>query len=543
MATPEEVSLLWPPGRLPGAVEPQPRLTAEQASDLELDILVNALSLGSAERGTVAGVLLNLCPDPAVVSYRQGVFETLLDAPKTAAGLEELLPRIDKLRQHHIPREKGELLHEVAWRLGELEVFLDCVKELERLLDTLPTENLPEGLRVAREAVESLIRSETVSRLLAELPGMLSEVRGTRSLTIGINVDQDLQPSSATLLSINSRSFDDRSATLLGRLFGAGQSAGAGIAPLHRVPREVANPMLHPLFRDLSDALSRSLRPVATALQRFTSVRTQFLDRWGRELAFYLGAARLTRRLGGAGLPFCRPALSGAGPDGCRARGCWNIVLALKLAAQGREADLSRAIVSNDLAFGTRDIAILTGPNQGGKTTFMRSVALAHLLCQAGLRVPGFSASMNAVDAIHTHFPKSEHGDLDSGRFAEEMRRLRDIFAQATPESLILLNESLTTTSARESLELAREVVAALQALGARAIYTTHLYELAADAEVFNRSPVGPGRVTSLVAHPGHSYRIEPGPPAGSSHAREVAARLGVGYSQLVDLLKSRGIV
>jgi len=543
MDSPEGVSLLWPPGRVPGAVELQPRVTAEQAADLELDTLVDAVCFDPSDRRWVSDILLNLCQDPAVIAYRQGVLDSIISAPGIAAGLETLLPKIGRLRQHHIPREKGELLHEVAWRLGELEIFLDCVQEMARVLDSAPGAGLSEGLRLARDFVASLLCSEPVQHLTEELPRLISEVRGTRSLTIGVNVDEDLQPSSATLLSINSQSFDEHSLSFLRRLFGAGKGPWNGIAPLHRVPSRAANPMLQPLFHDLSEALSRSLRPVATALERFVGVQTRFLDRWGQELAFYLGAARLTSRVRAAGLSLSWPQVAATGTQGCRVVGCYNIVLALKMAAQGHWSELSGLVVTNDLSFAPAEIAILTGPNQGGKTTYMRSVGLAHVMAQAGLPVPGTKASLPVVDAICTHFPRTERGDLDSGRFAEEMRRLRDIFAQATPRSLVLLNESLASTSPRESLELAREVVGALQVLGARAIYTTHLYELASEADAFNTGAAGPGRVSSLVARPDLSHRIERGPPAGSSHAREVAARLGVGYTQLVDLLRGRGIV
>ena len=543
MDGPEGVSLLWPPGLLPGAVDPQPRLTAEQAADLELETLVDALCLHASDHAWVSGLLGQLCSDPLVIGYRQGVLDSILDAPVIAARLESLLPRIDRLRQHHVPREKGELLHEVAWRLGELEIFLECVRELAAILDVVPRDRLPEGLERLRAFLERLRAGETIRHREEELPRLLKEVRGTRSLTLGVNVDKDLQPSSATLLSINAHSFDDRAPSFLDRLFGVGQGQWSGIAPLHRAPSEQANPMLLPLFRDLSEALTRTLRPVAAALQKFIGVHTRFLDEWGRELSFYLGAAKLATRLRAAGLPLCRPLVSEPGSAGCRVEGCYNIVLALKIAGQGREKEVRGLVVTNDLAFGPHEITILTGPNQGGKTTFMRSVGLAHVLAQAGLPVPGTAARLAAVDAIHTHFPRTERQDIDSGRFADEMRRLSDIFEQATPASLILLNESLTATSARESLELAREVVSALQVLGARAIYTTHLYELAAEAEVFNAGTAGPGRVASVVADPEHRFRIEPGPPAGSSRARDVAAHYGVGYESLVKVLRERGIV
>ncbi len=535
---PEGLSLLWPAGPSQGAAEPDPRLSSEQAADLELDYLVNALSLDVPGRPYARDVLLGLCTDPDVIAYRQGVLDSIVRSPNTAARLEALLPRIGRLQQHHVPREKGEMLYEVAWRLGELDIFLECIGELADILGELT--DPADGFRVVGAALRRLRDSELIRHLVAALPKLLKEVRGTRSITIGVNVDDDLQPSSVTLLSINAQTFGEHSPNFLRTLFGSPPAAN-GIAPLHRVPSQGPHAMLHPLFRDLSETLSRSLRPVASELQQFAGLHTSFLDRWGQELSFYLGAAKLVERLRRGGLPVCRPRVDVSG--GFEVAECYNVVLALKLAEQGHEADLGRQVVRNDVAFGPHEISILTGPNQGGKTTFLRAVGLVHVMGQAGLCVPGTRAAIGPVDAIHTHFPRSERGELDFGRFADEMRRLRDLFAHATPASLILLNESLAATSAQESLELAREVVAALQVLAARAIYTTHLYELAAEAGSFNARTTGEGRVTSLIAQTGRSFRIEPGPPAGSSQAREVARRHGISYAQLIDVLRDRGIV
>jgi len=88
-------------------------------------------------------------------------------------------------------------------------------------------------------------------------------------------------------------------------------------------------------------------------------------------------------------------------------------------------------------------IWILTGPNRGGKTTFTQSVGLIHILFQAGLYVPAAEARISPVDAIYTHFPVPETTQLGMGRLDEEAKRLAGIFAAATPQSLILLNEVL----------------------------------------------------------------------------------------------------
>mgnify|MGYP000919825659 FL=1 len=215
----------------------------------------------------------------------------------------------------------------------------------------------------------------------------------------------------------------------------------------------------------------------------------------------------------------------------------------------------------NDVHFGDEGrVFILTGPNRGGKTTFTQAVGLAHVLHQAGLLVPGTRARLSPVDAIYTHFPMAEEYSLEAGRLGEEARRLEAIFRRATPQSLILLNESLFSTSPGESLYLARDVVCALRYLGARAIYATHLHELAANVEEINRQTPGAGCVASLVATvdpavprdeesrppdgrcdvASPTFHIEPGPPMGLSYARQIAERYGISYRQLAAAIDKR---
>jgi DNA mismatch repair protein MutS len=210
------------------------------------------------------------------------------------------------------------------------------------------------------------------------------------------------------------------------------------------------------------------------------------------------------------------------------------------------------AMVLNDVWFGDAGrIFVLTGPNQGGKTTYTQAAGLLHVLAQAGLYVPGESARLSPVDNVYTHFPAEERPDTDAGRLGEEAKRLSEIFAKATRHSLVLLNESLASTSPGEGLYLARDIVRILRVLGARAIYATHLHELAVDCDELNAETPGDSTIISLVslAEPGgtngdiqQTYRILPGPPQGRSYAREIAARYGISYEQLEEMLRKRGM-
>jgi DNA mismatch repair ATPase MutS len=222
----------------------------------------------------------------------------------------------------------------------------------------------------------------------------------------------------------------------------------------------------------------------------------------------------------------------------------------LALATVNAGVDTASTVVTNPIAFDQARgrVWVLTGPNHGGKTTYTRAAGVAQTLCQAGLYVPASSARLSPVDAILTHFPAREDARLGQGRLDAEAERLAAIFRGASPHSLILLNEALAGTSALEALDLARGVVRALRLLGARAIYVTHLHELAVVVDDINATTPGDGTVASLVAEPGdpsgglrtRPYRIRPGPPQGISYAAEIAKRHGISYEQLSRLLQDR---
>jgi DNA mismatch repair protein MutS len=268
-----------------------------------------------------------------------------------------------------------------------------------------------------------------------------------------------------------------------------------------------------------------------------------------KEIAFYLGAARLVRRLRDGGLPMSRPEIAPLDERTCSIHTLYNVSLALQFSK--RVNDLREEIVCNDVEFGDEGrIFILTGPNRGGKTTYTQAVGLAHVFMQAGLFVPASSARISPVDGIFTHFATEERPDLEAGRLGEESRRLSAIFERATRHSLILLNESLSSTSAGESLYLARDIVRVMRLLGARAIFATHLHELAADAEAINSETAGDSRVVSMISlvhvdgeTARRTYKIVPGAPMGMSYAREIAARYGISFEQLTEALRARNVI
>ncbi len=548
--TPAALSLLWP-GGLPQR-PPAPRFDPD---DLDLDTLTQAISPDARYTRFVRGLLADLSDDPAVIRCRQETLEDLLRVPALADRLAEVLDLLTAMgRYMTTPQWQENPLRQVAWRLSELENYVDVVNRLNAMFDDAGDAVQSAALQRLRAFTRAAAADPAFAALSAELPDMLAQVRQVASVTIGVNLDDRLRPAEAVLLAFNTTRF--RSSTAFRRLFGRQPepAENEGLGQLHRalgasrLP-ESDNPLLNPLFKDLSDILEQTCRPVAQALRRYVGVSARALVLLENEIAFYLGAARLVQRVQAAGLPMCRPEIAPADERICALEDAYNIALALRFLAR-RGGDLSGEMVTNDVRFGPQGrIFILTGPNRGGKTTYTQAVGLAHVLFQAGLYVPAAAARISPVDGIYTHFAAAERPDLEAGRLGEESRRLGAIFARATRHSLILLNESLSSTSAGESLYLARDIVRAMRLLGARAVYATHLHELAADADAINAETPGDSLVISLVSvvtetnsgeEARRTYRIVPGPPMGRSYAREIAARYGISYEQLAEALRAR---
>ena len=558
MDTPQSFSLLWPAG----AARCHTELNDQCVRDLELDQTLLALTRSSIERSKVRETLTRICTDPTVIAYRQDVIEDLWRYPEFRNGLDALLPSVAALDSYRSSFDrKRSTFQDVTWRLGELDHFVSCVNGLNDLFDAVGDDLRAEGWRTLREFTAHTAKEPVYRNLAGELPDMLDTLRTKASVTIGVNLDSQLRPVAATLLSVNARRFV--SSSFLDRLLGRDRDDFKGIGPLHSVPtldpgpgipglagaRQEVNPLMVPLFSDLARVLDSVCRPIARTLRRYVTVQSGFLATLNGDMTFYLAALRLMKRLSDEGLPVCRPRILPMDERVGKLREAYNLNLALQGAGQQGGAD---RIVRNDVCVdGQHRITILTGPNQGGKTTYTQMVGLCHILAQAGLWLPAAEAHISPADNIFTHYPVEETQVKATGRFGDEALRLAQIFKRATRHSLILLNESLSSTSPGESVYLAQDISRILRRMGSRAIFATHLHELAAAVPELNAEAEGEGGLVSLVASrlqdgdngDHRSYRILPGPPMGRSYAREIASKYGISYEQLTTLLRQRGVL
>jgi len=542
--------------------------------DLGLDAITEKVAAKPQEVPLIRRVMMNLTADPRVAAFRIDVFEDILRHPEIR---EKMLKLLEKVRMFYdygvVNRHAGD--EAGIWDLmHRLEEYHDYIITVEAIRECLADRELKsEGLTALRDTVNRIYEEKGFEALKKDVEEMRITASEIRSLTVGINVNDRFEAVSMGLVSVNGKPFT-RSGLLKNFLTAvtprdeirkeADWSGSYSYYPantetglLESVQQVAETSMIlrNPLVTmslaripaaDGSANIPRQMDSAASMLtsriaRRLKDVLGQYLNISVREMAdlipelvFYTRWAEYIEKRQAEGWTFCKPeAAERAGEmPGMAAEGVYN----LKLIATEKPEN----VVPNDLAFdGEKRVYILTGANRGGKTTVTQAVGQLFLLAQSGVFIPGSRFRFTPADQVLTHFPADEDKTLDLGRLGEECRRFRELYSRCTPESLLLLNETFSTTSFEEGYFIAADAVRAILRMGTRTIYNTHMHKLAQDLETVINGPDAQGKAVSLVAETKegkHSFRVIIAPPEGQSFARDIAEKYGVTYESLTSI-------
>ncbi|MDN5789764.1 MAG: hypothetical protein L0H25_02685 [Micrococcales bacterium] len=467
--------------------------------DLGLDQLCTAMSGADNEAFVVARAALLLgLSGPEEIAYRQHVLADCLTHPAVVRELYALvLETLARQRKIH----RGLFLSSTSAILrGSLESLHMLIEMLVRMRD------------LAR-ANSGRFRSEGLATMFAMLARELDDAYITQ-----VKADlAELEFRRGELMSVGLGTY----------LTGVGHTL--------RKPRVTAHPMLDRLLgtglpshgfriaerdeaggRILSELKARGLDKVANAVAQATDNILAFIACLRSEVGFYVGCLNLHDRLAAASLPTCRPQICPDPRGMVWARGLYDPGLCLSGAP---------AVIGNDIDAGDADIVVITGANQGGKSTFLRALGLSQLMAQAGMFVAADAYRAPVRTGVFTHFKRQEDASMTSGKLDEELHRMSEIADEVSPGAVILFNESFSSTNEREGSQIAREVIRALREAKVRIAFVTHQYDLAHGLQV-----AGDEHIVFLRAaraeDGGRPFRLLPGEPLSTSFGADLYAEI-----------------
>jgi hypothetical protein len=263
--------------------------------------------------------------------------------------------------------------------------------------------------------------------------------------------------------------------------------------------------------REITAMRDHALLAVATDLDQASRHLVSFLTQLRLQLRLFRGAVNLDRAMAAHQLPRCVPQPRSPETAAVDVRGLVDLGLALRT---------GQPVVGNDLVAPDGRAVVATGTNNGGKSTFLRSVGQAQLLMQVGFTGPADRIELRVADGVLTHFRRGEDKTMNSGKLAEEMERMSALLDQVRPHSLVLFNESFATTYELEGTRIAANVVKALVDADVTVVYVTHMYAL---VEWFAESVPGATVLVAQRAEDGtRTFRVLPGAASRTSHALEL---------------------
>lgn len=280
--------------------------------------------------------------------------------------------------------------------------------------------------------------------------------------------------------------------------------------------------------RAIIEKIARLHPTTFKALERFAQDHAAFVDpaiaTFADEIRFYLAWLDLIEPLRDAGLRFCFPVVA-TDDATIDARGLYDLALAIR--RHSPDADALPDIVPNDVSLAAPEhLLVITGPNQGGKTTLARAIGQLPHLASIGVPVPAAGARVPLGEAVHTLFTRAEDPDDLTGRLEAELTRARAILDALRPGSVVILNESFESTTVDDALAINRALLGEIAERGAIAVLVTFLGELAS----FDAATVSMTSVMEPADPTRPTYRFERRPADDLAHARAVAEAHGLGY-------------
>ncbi len=479
---------------------------AALTQDLELDTVCAAMAAGDPLLWEVARrVLLCGLRDPDAILYRQAVLGDCLANPAVVRELYALAGEALAAQRSvwgAFSSDSPRTILSVA--VKKMELFVGFLRRLHAMTDEQRGSFASPGFT----RLFAMLAAELDEEYFALIDSHLKALTFKGGMLISARLGAGNRGTGYTLRQARGRGWLERAFDRSGYTFTIPDRDDNGMRALGKLEDRGVNLAANALAQSVDHVLSF-----------FTMLRV--------EVGFYIACLNLHDRLAAGTELKALPVPVARGELAFAAEELYDVSLALTV---------DQPVVVNDVNADGRSLVMITGANQGGKSTFLRSVGLAQLMMQAGMFVAAGSLRASVCDGVFTHYKREEDASMQSGKLDEELARMSEIADLIGPTCLLLCNESFAATNEREGSQIARQVIGALVDTGVRVLFVTHLFELAdglhrqgSGSALFLRAPRGEegARPYTLVegrplatSYGEDSYRKVFGRPLGDAAAR-----------------------
>jgi DNA mismatch repair protein MutS len=500
----------------PGAEDPQAKEVTEVPAffkDMNLNQVIDAITAGK-EAYNLKPLFYTCLPDVEIIAYRHQVLRDL-ENERLFADMKSFAQAMDKMRGYLTSAGKAtDDRQKERWFLDGVGIYCAAIDQLARDLSVDQLNS--SGLLAFREYLSAYVASDSFKALASETAKLQADLASIRystlilgSGTFKVSKFQDGADYSAEV----ERTFEK---------FKQGPPKEykyqfTNLPHLNVIEAKVLE-FVTQLYPEIFEHLTDYCR-------RYANYEERPIQIFEREIQFYVSFLDYVETFRRAGLKFCYPKITTDSKE-IYSDGGFDIALASRLVAEGT------AVVCNDFYFKDPErIFLVTGPNQGGKTTFSRQFGQVHYLAGVGCLVPGRAARIHLFDFIMTHYERDEYMTNLQGKLQDDVIRIHEILERATPSSIIILNEIFSSTALQDALFLSKRVMERIIELDATCVWVTFVDELASYSE----------KVVSMVSavvpdNPAvRTYKVFRKPAEGVAYALTIAEKYGLTFDRVKD--------
>lgn len=435
----------------------------EVIQDLNLDIIFKTMARSDKYiYKTVSSVMTNSPDDAETIRYRQSImndfiqnYDSLYELYNLSAKAIEETEQFTEVLKKAAPVKVSQAVS-VLNSLKYLGILVNNLEEFKLYLDTIKDKFTSPGLCSFYERLVNDYNDEFVEKIKTSVQNMNFLTEGGE-ITFSASVGHGLKYNNLIVNHLVKEEVKKRKPTSIVSLM---------YYKLFRRNTVLLNDS--DLIRDARDMEAAGLAHIMKIYQNFIRELSSFFECLHYQTAFYVGCANLKIRLTQMNIPTTMPTLPNLNENSFSFRGLYD----LSLAIYNRSMPICNQLETKD-----KKLFFITGANQGGKSTYLRSIGIAQIMMQNGMFIPGDYYCNNIFEGFFTHFTRREDAAMNSGKLDEELYRMNNILNKITPNSMLLLNESFATTTEREGSKIASDVVNALYENGSSIYMVTHLFE------------------------------------------------------------------